>query len=117
MLDAGYDGYRTDNLAVVLNKDVPVKAEGTSTGKTFSDHVFDTREKSRSVFAGVPSAGGEYSSSPLNLGQIGFWQKNKTALQQAIPSVRMQYGRLFVHKDDLQTLKAALDAIPNNPLV
>lgn len=109
VLDSGYHGYHTDNMSVVLNKDVPVKYTGSSTGKHFVDHKVDTKEKTKSIFDGIPNQDGEHSSSSLKPEQASFWAKHKDSLKSAAPSARMQYGRLYVHKDHIDKLKKELD--------
>jgi hypothetical protein len=116
VLDRGHSGYKTDNLAVVLNHDVPVKYVGSSIGKPFKDHVFDTKEKKKSIFGGIPNSSGEHTSSHLTSDQVSFWQQHKPDLQKAAPSAKMQYGQLTVHKDHLENLKTELEKHPNHPL-
>lgn len=116
VLDHGYSGIRTDNIVVVLNKDVPVKYSGTSLGKTVVDHVINTKPPKKSIFDGIPDSQGEHSSSLLTPVQSSYWIKNRDRLKQAAPSVKMQYGRLMVHKDHLDSLKKELDTTPDHPL-
>jgi hypothetical protein len=113
VLDAGYHGYRTQNLAVVLNKDVPVTHIGTTAGKTFADPKFDTSEKKKSVFDSAPNKSGEHTSSMLTPAQSMFWIKHSKELN--VPTLRMEYGRMTVHKDHLGTFQKELEKFPNHP--
>jgi hypothetical protein len=116
VLDHGFKGYHTPNMSVVLNHDVPVKYVGSSVGKTFGTHSFDTKEKKKSIFGGIPNSSGEHTSSHLTSDQVSFWQQHKPDLQKAAPSAKMQYGQLTVHKDHLENLKTELEKHPNHPL-
>lgn len=107
VLDRGHDGYKTDNLAIVLNKDQPVKYMGLP-GKPFKDHVIDTKEKTKSIFDGIPNKEGHHSSSMMTPPQTQFWLKNKSTLQKAAPSLSMEYGRLKIHHTELDSLKNEL---------
>lgn len=116
VLDSGFHGYHGGNMSVVLNKDVKVKYAGTSLGKTFKDHVIDTKEKTRSIFDGIPNSEGHHTSSTMTGNQAMFWAKNKEHLQKVAPSAKMQYGRLSVHKDHLEDFKREVEKYPDNPL-
>lgn len=116
VVDHGYHGYHTDNMSVVLNKDVPVKYHGQSHGHTFADHKFDTKEKAKSVFDSAPNKDGEHSSSLLKSHQTEFFYKHKESLQKSAPSLKMQYGRLNVHKDHIDALHKELEKHPGHPL-
>lgn len=116
VVDHGYHGYHTDNMSVVLNKDVAVKHHGTSNGHTFADHKIDTSEKKKSVFDGIPNKEGEHSSSNLSSHQTLFFLKHKNDLQKAAPSVKMQYGKLYVHKDHMDALHKELEKHTGHPL-
>ena len=111
----GFKGYSTPNMSVVLNHDVPVKYVGSSVGKHFVDHKFDTKEKTKSVFDGIPNKDGEHSSSMLTNTQTSFWLKHKESLKSAAPSIAMKYGRLSIHKDHLESLKKELTKHTDHP--
>lgn len=115
VLDHGFKGYHTDNMSVVLNHDVPVKYVGSSVGKNFKTPLVNTKESKKSVFEGIPNKQDEHSSSLLNPSQVSFWQKNQEKMKSAAPSTRMQYGRLYVHKDHLDGLKNELDKHEHHP--
>lgn len=116
LLDLGHHGYHTQNMSVVLNKDVPVKYIGTTAGRKLVVPKTDTTPSKHSVFDVAPNKSGEHESSILKPEQISFFQKNKDSLKAAAPSVKMQYGRLSVHKDHIDDLKRELDKHPTNPL-
>jgi hypothetical protein len=116
VLDHGFHGYKTSNMHVVMNHDVAVKHHCTTQGKTFADHKFDTSEKKKSVFDGAPNKEGEHTSSNLNQHQSLFYLKHKEALQKAAPSIKMQYGKLNVHKDHLSGLHKELEKHKDHPL-
>jgi len=115
VVDHGYHGYHTANMSVVLNHDVPVSYHGSSAGKHFVDHKIDTSEKKKSVFDGIPNKDGEHSSSNLNSHQTMFWIKHKESLQKAAPSAKMQYGKMYVHKDHLDNLHKELEKHKDHP--
>jgi len=115
VLDSGFHGYHTGNMSVVLNRDVKVKYAGSSLGKKFADHVVDTKERKKSVFDGIPNSEDRHTSSSLTGKQSIFWTQHKEHLQKAVPSMKMEYGRLSVHKDHLSDLKTELDKYPEHP--
>lgn len=104
VLDQGYDGYRTDNLAVVMNKDVPVKYIGTSIGKEFGNHTF-TKPKPDTIFTAPVNSSGRVTSGLLTPKQISSWLKCRAELTKIAPSLTLEYGRLSVDATDLDALK------------
>lgn len=116
VLDRGHSGFHTSNMSVVLNHDVPVKYAGTSVGKTFKDHVIDTKEKTKSIFDGISNKDGNHTSSMLTPTQTLFFYKHQASLKNAAPSIAMQYGRLKVHQAELSNLKSELDKHQDHPL-
>lgn len=115
VLDHGYHGYHTPNMSVVLNKDVPAKYIGSRIGKKFVDIKQDTTPTKHSVFESMPSKTGEHISSMLSNEQSMFFLKHKKDLQAAAPSLKQQYGRLNIHKDDLPKLQQELEKHKNHP--
>ena len=118
VLDSGYHGYHTHDMSVVLGKDVPVEYKGTHHGKTFgSTPRVDTKEKSKSILDSPQNSEGEHSSSSLSNEQAMFFMKNKNTLQKAAPSLRMQYGKLYVHHNDINNFNDELSKNhQNHPL-
>jgi hypothetical protein len=106
VLDHGYSGYRTHNLAVVLNTVVPVKYEGTLIDKKVAPISWEGVTKTKtSLFDTIPNTNGEHSSELLSPEQMKFYYKNLADIQKAAPSTMLQYGRLNVHEKDLPSLK------------
>lgn len=115
VLDHGYKGYHTGNMSVALGGNVPVKYTGTRIGKSFYDTKQDTSAPKHSVFDSAASKEGIHTSSMLSQPQTMFFLKNKSKLQEKVPSLKMQYGRLTVHKDHLNDLTDVLKEHPDHP--
>jgi len=116
VLDSGFHGYHTGTMSVVLNRDVKVKYAGSSLGKKFADQVEGTKERKKSVFDGTPNSEDRHTSSTSMTGkQSVFWSQHKAHLQKSVPSMKIENGRLSVHKDHLSDLKNELAKYPEHP--
>lgn len=107
LLDHGYSGYRTHNLAVVLNSDVPVKYEGTILDKRFIPMSFENAPKKEkiSIFDTIPDKNDMHQGELLSGDHITFYYKNLSKIKEVAPSATLQYGRLNVHAKDADALK------------
>lgn len=108
ILDKGYHGYHGIGMSVVMNKDVPVKYLGTKEGKQIVPNDFSGKPVDRTVFDAPANSSGEHESSLLKPHQMEFFYKNKERLQSAAPSLKIQYGRLNVKTEHLDSLKREL---------
>ena len=118
VLDHGFSGYHTGNMSVVLNKDVPVQYHGEASQFMSNPTATQVLKKPepQSILNSSEDSSGEHSSSYLSGPQMEFFYKNKSALTNAAPSIRMQYGKMYVHSKDMNALKAELENHPNHPL-
>ena len=107
VLDSGFHGYHAHNMSVVLGRSVPVTYKGTSVGHKFTEPS-KPADKKYSVFNSDADKEGYHQSSLLSGEQSMYFQKNKDKFKSVAPSVGMQYGRLRVHKDDLDKLRGEL---------
>lgn len=105
VLDHGYHGYHIPSMAVVLGRDVPVKYVGTTQGKTFQN-TFNQTTSSKSISDKLPNASGEVESELLTPEQTSHVVRHRDSLKAIAPSFRQQYGRVVVHKSDVQSVKS-----------
>jgi hypothetical protein len=115
VLHHGYHGYHTPQMGVVLGRHVDVEYKGIHDNKNFVKPQADTSVRQKSMFDAIPNEQGEHSSSMMSNPQTMFYLKNKDSLSSAAPSLKMQYGRLSVHKDHIDALKNKLSELGDNP--
>lgn len=117
VLDHGFDGYKISDMAIVLNKDVPVDYMGTHHNKTFGiAPKASTKEQQKSLLTSPINSEGKHSSSSLSNEQSMFYMKNQKTLKAAAPSLNLEFGRLSVHHSDLGNLKSELSKHDSHPL-
>lgn len=105
VVDSGFHGYHTADMSVVLNHDVNVKYIGHRDGKNLVNIPMDTKEKVKSIMTSFPSSEGEHSSSNLTPDQSMYFLNHKASIKSAAPSAKLQYGKLYVHKNDIENFK------------
>lgn len=110
ILDHGYHGHVGHRVAVVLNRDVPVKYSGHIKNHTVVPHRESFNGKQHwSMFHTLPSSAGTHESSDLTPEQHGFIGKHREEIQKVAPSFKIQYGKASVNTDHLEKLKNHLD--------
>ena len=118
ILDHGYHGHVGHRVAVVLNRDVPVKYTGHISKQKVVPHkeTFEGK-KSWSMFHTLPSSSGTHESSDLTPEQHGFISKHKEEIKKVAPSFKVEYGKSSVKTEHLEDLKNHLDKYhQNHPL-
>ncbi len=101
VLDAGFSGFanREQGTVVVLNRDVPVRYDGTTEGRTFTE-----RKVERVLAPNVGRKEGEYLVKKLTNEEMLAFSRQRAAITQAAPSVKMQFGELRVKADEAGAL-------------
>lgn len=115
ILDAGFDGYKIHDMAVVLNRNVPVKYLGVVDHASTVSIKPPVETTKRSMFTSPYGTDGTHESGLLDASHHGFLRAHMDTLKKNAPSARMMYGRFTVHKDHLGELKRTIDAIGGAP--
>jgi hypothetical protein len=103
VLDHGYEGYKTHQMAVLLKASHPVKYLGQISG---DKSTFGQNHSSPSTMDKIsPNSVGEVESNLLSPEHTQHWYKHKSEIQSVAPSARMQYGRMVAKKEDVANLQ------------
>lgn len=102
VVDHGFHGYITSNMAVVLNHNPSVKYLSQVTNG-FVQHNEQPKQKQSILFTKA-NAHGEHESEMLSPQHMQHFYAHKEELLKAAPSARLQYGRMVVKTGDVVNL-------------
>ena len=102
VIDHGFHGYVTSNMAVVLNHNPSVKYLGQVTNG-FVQHNEPPKQKQSILFTKANNQG-EHESEMLSPKHMQHFYQNKEEVLRAAPSARLQYGRMVVKTNDVVNL-------------
>jgi hypothetical protein len=104
VLNHGYEGYHTDQMAVVLGKDVEPKYLGHVTSEHIPKLAPQTVQHKQTFENSSPNKEGEHSSELLSNAQMFHAIKNRDDIKAVAPSFKIQYGRAIAHSNDVKAV-------------
>ena len=108
VLDAGFDGYKTGNMVVVMNKNVPVKYMGTlSSGNLIEPK---TKEAEPRIEFNDTAWFGRHATKRLTEPQKAWFKQHRDELKKVAPSINDISNTLEVDAEHLPAARKYLAA-------